>query len=293
MRITDHMRLTSALSGEATSSSRLNDLTRMASSGLKVDAPSQDPTAFARIVKADGQITLMTARQSNLNQSNADLSLADTQLSSATDLMTRAHTIALQMANGDISASDRANAAQEIDGIRSTLLGLANAQGTGGNYIFGGSQTTTQPFTSAGAFVGNDDVKNVEVADGVTAAANASGAKAFTSAGGNDIFTDLANFSAALTTNNLTGISNAIGTTQAGHDQIVTARVAVGIQSDRLTSASSVIDSALTTVKTARSQDAEIDTPTVLSSLTQTQTAYQQALAVTKQILSMSTFGNS
>lgn len=293
MRITDGMRLHSAMSGEATAASRLNDLSRMASSGIKVDAPSQDPSAYARIVKADGQITLMTARQSNLQQANADLSLADTTLSSATDLLTRAHTLALQMANGDVSAADRSNAALEVNGIRDQLLGIANTQGIGGNYIFGGSKTTTQPFTAAGAFQGNDDVKNVEVADGVTAAANASGAKAFTTiAGGNDVFADLANFATALTTNNVAGITTAIGTTQAGHDQVVTQRVNVGIQSSRLSSASDVIDSALTTVKTARGADSDIDAPAVLSQLTQTQNAYQQALAVTKQILSMSTFGS-
>ncbi|MEO8876143.1 MAG: flagellar hook-associated protein FlgL [Polyangiaceae bacterium] len=290
MRITESIRLNTALAGEATSSSRLNDLTRMASSGVKVDAPSQDPAAYARIVRADGQITLLGARQMTLDRSAGDLATADSTLSSASDLMIQAHSIALQMSNGAMSATDRAGAATQIAGIRSQLLTIANTKGANG-YIFGGTKTDTPPFdATTGAFTGNDNVINVEVADGVTAAANASGAKAFTVAGGNDVFADLDNFAAALTSNNAAGIQSAIGQLDADHSQIVGAQVNVGVMTNRLTSASDVIGNSLTQVKSARAVDHDIDSPTVLSQLTATQTAYEQALAVTKQILSLSSF---
>lgn len=293
MRVTDAMRVRSALSGEGTASSRLNDLTRMASSGVKVAAPSDDPNAYARIAKADGQITLMGARQSNLDQASSNLSVADTSLSSAADLILRAHTIALQMSNGSLNASDRAEAASEVDGIRQQLLTIANTKGPNG-YIFGGTATGSPPFdVTTGAFTGNDNVISVEVADGVTAAANPSGAKAFTATGGRDIFADLSAFSTALSANDLTGINSAMSQLDADRSQVVGAQVNVGVMTDRLTSASSVISNALLQVKQGRAADSDIDAPTVLSNLTATQTAYEQALAVTKQILSMSTFSNA
>lgn len=293
MRITEQIRISTALSGVETSSSRLNDLTRMSSSGVKVDAPSQDPAAYARIVNADGQITLMTARQSSISSASSDLSLADTTLSSASDLLTQAHSLALEMANGSTSASDRANAATQIQGIRSQLVAIANTKGSNG-YIFGGTQTGTPPFdATTGAFSGNGQTKSVEVADGVTATANASGANAFTAAGGSDVLADLDSFATALSSNDLTGINTAISQMDADHSQIVGAQVQVGISEDRLTSAGDVITNALTAVKTARSADADIDAPTVLSDLTATQTAYEQALSVTKQILSMASFASS
>lgn len=289
MRVTDAMRVHSALSGEATAASRLNDLTRQASSGIKVDAPSQDPAAFSRIVRADGQITLLTARQENLSQSATSLDLADTSLSSATDLLTQAHTIALQMANGTMSATDRSTASQQITAIRDQLLAIANTKGPNG-YIFAGTATATQPFDpTTGAFNGNDGVIEVEVADGVTAATNASGAKAFTATGGSDVFADLANFATALSTNNVAGINTAVSQLDADHSQVVGARVSVGTMTNRLTTASDVISSSLTQIQKARSADSDIDAPTVLSSLSATQTAYEQALAVTRQILSMTT----
>ena len=289
MRVTDAMRLHSALGGEATASSRLNDLTRMASSGLKVDAPSQDPAAYSRIVRADGQITLLSARQTTLDQAADGLNIADSALSSAADLVQQAHSIALEMANGTMSASDRATAAQQITGIRDQLLAIANTKGTNG-YIFAGTATSTQPFDpTTGAFSGNDNVISVEVADGVTAASNASGARAFTVAGGSDVFADLATFATDLSTNNVAGISNAVSQLNADHSQVVGARVNVGVLTNRLTTASDVISSSLVQIKQARSTDSDIDAPTVLSNLTATQTAYEQSLAVTKQILSMTT----
>jgi flagellar hook-associated protein 3 FlgL len=293
MRITESIRISTALSGEETASSRLNDLTRMSSSGVKVDAPSQDPAAYARIVNADGQITLMTARQTTIDSASSDLGLADTTLSSASDLVQQAHSLALEMANGSMSAADRANAATQIQGIRSQLIAVANTKGANG-YIFGGTQTGTPPFdATTGAFTGNGQTKSIEVADGVTATANASGADAFTAAGGSDVLADLDNFATALSSNNLTGISSAISQLDADHSQIVGAQVQVGISENRLSSASDVITNALAAVKTARSADADIDAPQVLSDLTATQTAYEQALSVTKQILSMTSFATS
>jgi flagellar hook-associated protein 3 FlgL len=294
MRITESIRLQTALSGVETSSSRLNDLTRMSSTGVAVDAPSDDPAAYARIVQDDAQISIITARQTTLNQAADNLNLADTSLASASDLVLQAHSLALQMANGDETASDRASAAQQITGIRQQLLGLANTQGADGSYIFGGTATGTPPFDSTtGAFTGNAGVINVEVADGITAAANPSGAQAFTAAGGSDVLADLANFATALTANDPTGIETAVSQLDADHSQVVGARVNVGIMTNRLTSASDVITSSLTQLKTAQSADADIDAPTVLSELTATQTAYEQALAVTKQILSMTSYASS
>lgn len=290
MRITESIRLNTALAGEASAASRLNDLTRMSSSGVKVDAPSQDPAAYARIVRADGQITLLGARQNTLDRSASDLNTADSTLSAASDLVVQAHSIALQMANGSMTATDRSGAAAQISGIRDQLIALANAKGTNG-YIFGGTKTDTPPFDpTTGAFGGNDNVINVEVADGVTAAANASGAKAFTAVGGNDVLADLATFATALSSNNAAGIQTAMSQLDADHRQIVGAQVNVGVMTNRLTSASSVIGTALTQVKSARSADADIDAPTVLSELSATQSAYEQALAVTKQILTLSSF---
>jgi flagellar hook-associated protein 3 FlgL len=293
MRITEQIRIQTALSGEETASSRLNDLTRMSSTGVKVDAPSQDPAAYARIVNDDSQITRFTARQSTLDQASGNLNLADTSLSSASDLVLQAHSLALQMANGSENAADRASAAQQITGIRQQLIAIANTQGPGGTYIFGGTKTDTPPFdATTGAFSGNDNIINVEVADGVTAASNASGAKAFTAAGGADVIGDLATLATALSANDVTGITSSVGQLDADRSQVVGARVNVGIMTNRLTSASEVIGNTLTQVKTARSADADIDAPTVLSELTATQTAYEQALAVTKQILSLNSFAS-
>ena len=113
-------------------------------------------------------------------------------------------------------------------------------------------------------------------------------ARAFTTAGGRDLFADLQSLANALTANNLTDIRSAITNLDAGHQQIVNARVDAGIGVERLRSASEVADTARTAAVTARARAVEGDFPTVLSELTNARAAYERNIAVTREILQVS-----
>ncbi len=216
-----------------------------------------------------------------------DLDLAEGVLANASDLMVQAKEIALQLSNGSMDAAARANAANQIGTIRDALLGIANTKGTKG-YLFGGTKTDTPPFDATGTFTGNDQRADVEVADGIVARSNASGAKTFTSAGGVDVFAQLSTLEAALATNNEAGIRNSIDSMTKSHDQIVAGRVDTGTVATRFRSASTIIESSLVTLKDAKAKTVEIDPTTAYSNLVDLQAAYERSLAVTKKILSLS-----
>ena len=128
----------------------------------------------------------------------------------------------------------------------------------------------------------------VEVADGVTARSNASGAQAFTVAGGRDILADLQAFATALSTNNLAGIQTAITTMEAGHRQIVTAQVTTGIAAERLHSAVDVTNAGILSVTRARANETEADVTNAYTALSSTQAGYERSIAVTREILQVS-----
>ena len=289
MRIADNMRYTMLSLDNERNSGALMTATQKASSGIAVADPSDNPVAYAESVTQGGQIAQITARQTAINQATNNLSLADTTLSSAADVVTQAKSLALQMANGDENAGDRATAATTVGNLMSSLLGLANTKGANG-YIFAGTNTATAPFTATGAFTGNDNTVNVEVADNTTVAGNASGAQAFTAAGGQDVFQTLTNLSTALANNDVSGVQNAIGGLDASFDQVVAARTDVGSTVDRLSTASQVSTNALTTLQTARASTVDADAIAAFSTLSQTQTAYQASMQVTSQILSLPLF---
>ena len=214
-------------------------------------------------------------------------------MNSATDLLAQARSLAVQGANDALSPTDRAALATSVDGIREQLLGLANTRGAQG-YVFGGSRTDTPPFDATGAFVGNDTVLRVPVTDGVGVKKNVSGAKAFTAAGGIDVFTQLAALSTALTTNNVAGVRTGIDDMQTGYDQAVAVQVDAGLSMERLRSSADVLDTASLAVSQANSRDIGADDLAGLATeLAAASNSYTQSLDVTKKLLSIPSLANA
>jgi len=284
MRITEAMTLNGVLESESRVSQRLNTLTTQASSGLAVSQPSDDPAAYASVVQRNAQIGNVQARSSAATEAAGNLNLAETTLDQASTLMSQASQVAIEASNGTMDASARADAAKQVDGIRQQMLALANTQGSNG-YLFGGTRTNAPPFDATGNFVGNDDVTHVEIADGVLAVSNASGAAAFTAAGGQNVLADLQTLSTALTNNDLPGIQTSIGNISASGTQLIAARLDAGERAGRLTSASDAMTNALTQMQISLGSVENADPATTFSNLQATQLAYQQAVQVNKQVL--------
>jgi flagellar hook-associated protein 3 FlgL len=289
MRITEGMRMAEIRADQTSVSTKLYEATERASSGLKVSKPSDDPSAFADATKMDAQLATLSSRQDVMSRAGSDLDLAESTLASAGDLMNQVRQLAVQAANGDETATSRADMAKQIDGIKQSLLGLANTKGSNGS-LFSGTATATQAFDATGAFKGNDHAINVQIADGVTARGNASGAKAFTAAGGRDVFADLDALSTALSSNDLSGIQAGIDNADSNQRQITAARSDAGLTASRLQSSAEVASGASLKITAAKSSLVEIDTTSAYSDLAQLETAYQRSLSVTKQILSLPVF---
>jgi flagellar hook-associated protein 3 FlgL len=288
MRITEAMSLNNVLQSEGRISQRMAQLSQQAATGQRVAQPSDDPAAFGSIVQRDAQIATVQARSSAATSAAGDLDTAGNALDQASTLLQKARAIAVQQANGTQDASSRSDAAAQVDSLLQQLGAIANSRGSSG-YLFGGTQTATAPFDAAGNYSGNGGVTHVEVADGVLAVSNANGQQAFNAPGGRNVFADLQALSTALSTNDPTAIQSSIGNLDASHSQLVAAQVDTGLLSDRLHSASDVMSGALTQMQTSRATVADADMASTLTNLQSTQTAYQMALQVNKQILSLAT----
>jgi flagellar hook-associated protein 3 FlgL len=286
MRITETMTLNTVLQSESVAAQRMNQLSNEASSGLAVSQPSDDPAAYASIVTRTAQISLVQGRSEAVKVAAGDLNLAESTLDQAGTLMSEASQVAIEASNGTMTASDRANAATQVNSILQQMVSLANTKGSSG-YLFGGTKNSTPPFDSSGNFSGNDSVTQVEVADGVLAVSNANGAAAFTAEGGTDVFSALQGLATALTSNDLTGIQSSVQTLSSAQTQLISARVDAGESAGRLTSAGDAMTNALTQMQISLGDVQDADSATTFSNLTASQNAYQQALQVNKQVLSM------
>ncbi|MBL8715955.1 MAG: hypothetical protein JNL79_08160 [Myxococcales bacterium] len=287
MRITENMRVSSAVATQQRMAERVQRATEVASSGARVGKASDDPSAWATGQTHAGRSAAAKARGKVLERAASDLEVAEGALASAVDVMARARAIATQMANGSMDAATRKNAAIEVDALRDQLLGLANTQGAAG-YVFGGTKTDVPPFTPGYAFVGNTGTRAAEIAPGTTLVTNLSGARAFTTAGGRDPFADLGALATALRTNAVAGITAAIDASEAGRRQLSDVRSDAGLTLERARSASEVLGNLALRLDKARAGELEADAAPAFTELKNASDAYDRSLTVTKQILSLS-----
>ena len=284
MRVTDSIREQSVRKAQQRAAEQVMERTETAVSGFRVRKPKDDPSSFASITVKEASLARLADRKRSLVARTDDLSLAEGALAQAGGIMQRARDLAVQMADGSMGPSERALAAKEVAQLRQALVGLANARGTSG-YLFAGSNVETAPFDAAGVFGGNDASVAVEVADGLFVRGNASGAMAFTAAGGRDVFAELQAFETALTANDSAGIQAGINAMTESHAQVVRARSEAGLTMDRFRMSVEVTENAAVALSRVKASESEADLATAYSELTSASSAYERVLEITRRTL--------
>mgnify|MGYP000872397269 CR=1 FL=1 len=289
MRVTDNMRLYYANRENARIGERLANASRVAATGQRVTKPSDDPVAYAANIRRTADAARLSTHSKTAQSVADDLSVAERALDSAGELITSARSLALQGATESLDASDRLLLSKQVIALREQLLGVANSRGALG-FLFGGTKTSTPPFDANGVFVGNDSVIRAPVTDSVDPPANASGAKAFTVAGGRDVFADLSQLSTALANNDVPAIQSMLDKLETGRQQITNVQVDTGLGIERLRSVADVLDQSVVAINSAGARDVGADDPASLyMELQNTQAAYQRSLSVTQRLLSLTT----
>lgn len=290
MRVTEQMRYDGATNNLASLASRHAKAAQEAQTGLRVNLPSDDPIAAAELARLSASQSQVAARRSTINSVRGDAELSESSLQSASDLLATAKELATQGANGSLGASERASLALQVKDLRDQLVSVANTQGSTG-YLFGGSATSTKPFSDTGVFNGNDEAHVVDIGNSTPTTVNASGSRAFTAAaGGRDVFADLDALYTALSTNDQAGVAATLDTLDASRAQITNAQASVGITLNKLDASESVL-SAVDLMNEKRATDVgSVDAAKAYSTLTQLNNSLQQAVSVTKQILDLGAF---
>ena len=286
MRVSENMRLANTASAQSQLAQRLDKASRVATRGSKVAAPSDDPVAYATKVRSDSALSLIERRSQLATQVSGELDVAEGALSNATDLMSQARAAAVAGANDTLDAPSRKLLATQVTALRDEMLGIANTR-YANKYVFAGTKTDTPPFDATGTFVGNDIVTRVPLMDGVEPPANVSGAKIFTNAGGQDILGALKTLADALNANNPSAVRASIDLLDASHTQLVQGQTDAGLASERFRSAIDVMANTKVAVANTIAKQVDGDPMQQLTELTLAKTAYEQGVAVTRQLLSL------
>jgi flagellar hook-associated protein 3 FlgL len=160
------------------------------SSGVRVTSLGQDPVSAGENVLLLNQIQQDDSFTQSSSLVTGQLQVADSALGSVVSELTQAISLATSANNGTMSSSDVESIGNQIAGILDEVQSLANTSYQG-NYIFGGAQTGTAPFsTSSGttSYSGDENINYLQLPSGQKIQLNVPGDQIFLGSGTNSVF---------------------------------------------------------------------------------------------------------
>lgn len=179
MRIADKMQFNQVAANVQKNRSEMSDLQNQAATQKRVNKPSDDPLAAARVLSARSEEKINSQFIKNINQAKSFLEFSDTSLGELSEILVRAKELAIAMSS-DASASEeiRKVTASEIEQIYNQSIQIGNRK-MGDRYIFGGFQTQKSPFDQNGEYAGDDGDIKIQTSKDAFIAMNIPGEKVF------------------------------------------------------------------------------------------------------------------
>ncbi|ASJ71800.1 flagellar hook-associated protein FlgL [Granulosicoccus antarcticus] len=280
------------------------------STGKRVNTPSDDPAQAAHIVKMQEAESQLEQYQRNASSAESQLALEESALTGTANILMNVRDLALSANSGTTDDYTRAAHDAEAQLALSELYDLANSRDSFGNFLFGGSNTETPPFTSGTqvTYNGNSDAQQLTIGLGRTIQTGDSGIETFmripdvsngSSGGSQDLFATLGKFIEALGSSPVTEtekaamqqtINDTIANLDSGLDHINTARARVGTRLNSVDNSREENANISLQIERTRSEVEDIDIAEAITSL-QTQTTSLEILQQTySSIQSLSMF---
>jgi flagellar hook-associated protein 3 FlgL len=263
-----------------------DSLTSELSSGLRVSSLSDDPVAVAQSTLLASSIAKDDTFVQTASNESSRMQVADSTLGEVVTQVTSALSTAVAGNNGTLNTSDLASVSQELSGIRDQVISLANTSYQG-QYLFGGSQGSTPPFTldtstnpATANYNGDNSLQYVETPSGQKIQVNLPGSAVFGSAGSgvlgalNQLISD---FSGGAPTATITADTSAL-TSSLG--QLSSQRSTLDNALSRLQASSTYVQTEESQLTVAQGELVSANPATVATQLSQAETQHQALLSV-------------
>jgi len=263
--------------------------------GKRINEASDDPAASMSVMNAGSALRALEQYQNNVKRASSRIDLEDQVLSQVGDLITRAKELAVAQSSATASDSTRTIANAELKQLFQQIVDLGNTK-FGNDYLFGGDQSATAPFSAIGS-AGTLDYttttpqgqRTISIGDGQTIALTHDGKQVFIDTGVLDAMKDLAHaLDPASSTYGNAGIQAAMGKLDSSFDAVQGVVGDTGATGTRLDTAGQNLDALKANLTTFKSDLEEVDVETAMTELTNRQIAYQAALLATAKVTGLS-----
>jgi flagellar hook-associated protein 3 FlgL len=271
------------------SSSAEDALTNELSSGLRVSSLSDDPVAVAESTLLNSAISTDDSYVQTASGVTSALQVADSTLGDVVTQLTSALTLAVQANDATLDSANQATVAQQLSGIRDQVLSLANTSYLG-QYLFGGSQGSVQPFTldnsttpATVAYNGDTNLQYVQTPSGQKIQVNLPGSDLFGGATGafsalNQLISDVTSGAGSAT------ITSDTNTLKGAISQVSNQRSVLDSSLSRVESTSTYVQTQAAQLTVQQGSLVSADTATVASQLSSAETQHQALLSVMSAI---------
>ena len=166
MRITENMKFSSSVNSLFDVEEQYNTLLEKLSTQKEINRPSDDPVGVTRLINIKQQQTAIAQYKTNASSAESWVSLTESKLNSANDLIVNAKQLATTQSSATATVTTRLTTASNVQGLIDQMQSLANSQ-MNGRYIFSGT-STKEPFsaTASAATVGTAVAAGNNVFDG-------------------------------------------------------------------------------------------------------------------------------
>jgi flagellar hook-associated protein 3 FlgL len=152
------------------------------SSQRRILTPADDPIASASMLSIDQSMSLNDQFATNRQTAKNALQQQDSILGSVTDLLTDVKEMIIAAGNGVMEDEQRQYLAAGLRGRFEELLGLANSRDGVGNFMFGGYQISSQPFSqvpTGAQYSGDQGTRSLQISTSRQIPLNDSGSAIF------------------------------------------------------------------------------------------------------------------
>ena len=259
----------------------MNKANEIVSTGKRINNLSDDPVGLTQALNVRSAISNIEQMQRNISLGNSWLASSESALTHVQDIISDTKVLCIQMANATIDSGERLSAAGTVQNMLDEIISLANTN-VAGRYIFSGSKTDTNPFSSNGTYNGNDKAFTIKIGKDATIEIGGDGDVIF-----GNIFSTMADLKTALENNDLTGIQDAM-TNLDGHFDDISSKISdVGSKMNRMDVKENILQD-LNLANTERlSKIEDADLAKAIMELEAKELAYQAALSSSAKLMKL------
>lgn len=286
MRITGNRMIEVATAATSRNQTKVAEASDVASSGMRVSKPSDDPEAWAAAERTKLKQALYAGSRGALDVARDRLALTDAALGGVGDALSTMRELAIQAANDTYNVGDRKQFAASVRTLMVSAIDSANQQAADGEYILAGSTSTTAPFSATGAYGGDNVARDLPISDSATSISSVTGS-ALTAASGVDVIPLFDLVATALENNDVTTLHSLLLDIDTATRQVGRARTTTGGTMNTLDAAVTAQDNLGTHLTNEVSRALDADIVKSASDLAKATHALEAARAVTSHIVTL------